>query len=138
MCVARIMIYVRSHRASLADEPALTSLLRSIPFPPEVRALLAKGFFGRRWQQEEMCDYWFASDQQTAICWRICGATAAEIHAIRLRFDEIAARNAEIEVSLDMLCLLVCTVTGECGCDAESRVGIKLRLQLTSPVTMAP
>jgi len=138
MSVALIMIYVRSHRASLNDEAAVASLLRSIPFPPEVRALLAKGFFGRRWQQEELCDYWLASNQETAVCWRICGATAAEIHAIRLRFDEMAARNAEIEVSLDMLCLLVCTVTGECGCDAETRVAIKLRLQLNSPVTMSP
>lgn len=124
------MIYVRSHRASLDDEAAVSSLLQSIPFPADVRTLLTKGFFGRRWQQEESCDYWLASDQEIAICWRICGATAAEVHAIRSRFDEIAARNVEIEISLDMLCLLVCTVTGGCGYDAESRVGIKLRLQL--------
>ena len=137
MVVAQ-MIYVRTHRAALDDEPALLSLLESIPFPPEVRALLAKGFFGRRWQQEELCDYWLASDHQTAMCWRICGATAAEVHAIRRRFDEIAARNAEIELSLEMLCLLVCAVTGECGYDSESRVGIKLRLQLNSLVTMSP
>ena len=139
MAVALNMIYVRSHRAALDDEPAVSGLLQSVPFPPEVRSLLAKGFFGRRWQQEEMCDYWLASDQETAICWRICGATGTEVHAIRLRFDEIAARNAEIEVSLDMLCLLVCAVTGACGCDAESRVGIKLRLRLNAPhATMAP
>jgi hypothetical protein len=50
----------------------------------------------------------------------------------------MAARNAEIEVSPEMLCLLVCTVTGECGYDADSRVGIKVRLQLASPATMAP
>jgi len=137
MTVALIMIYVRSHRASLDDEPAVARLLQSIPFPAEVRTLLTRGFFGRRWQQEELCDYWLASDPETAICWRICGATASEIHAIRQRFDEMAARNAEIEVSLDMLCLLVCTVTGECGCDAESRIGIKLRLQLASLVAMA-
>src|SRR5262245_26177713 len=132
------MIYVRSHRAPLNDDAALAKLLQTVPFPPEVRALLAKGFFGRRWQQEELCDYWLASDQQTAVCWRICGATAAEVHAIRLRFDEIAARNVEIEVSLEMLCLLICAITGECGCDAESRIGIKLRLQLNSTAAIAP
>lgn len=132
------MIYVRSHRAALDDEAAVSGLLAAIPFPPEVRTLLAKGFFGRRWQQEELCDYWLASDSETGICWRICGATAGEVHAIRRRFDEMAARNAEIEVSLEMLCLLVCAVTGECGCDADSRVGIKLRLQLNTLVTMAP
>jgi hypothetical protein len=137
MSVALKMIYVRSHRAALDDEPALSSLLQSIPFPPEVRALLLRGFFGRRWQQEESCDYWLASDQETAVCWRICGASAGEIHAIRLRFDEMAERNAEIEVSLDMLCLLICTVTGACGCDAEARVGIKLRLRLGSAAMKA-
>lgn len=128
MSVVPNMIYVRSHRASLADAAALSQLLEGVPFPPEVRSLLARGFFGRRWQQEELCDYWLASDQETAVCWRLCGATATEVHAIRLRFDEMAARNAEIEVSLDMLCLLVCAVTGECGCDAGARIGIKLRM----------
>ncbi len=122
------MIHVRSHRAPFDDAPALTQLLEAVPFPPEVRPLLLRGFFGRRWQQEELCDYWLASDQETVVCWRICGATAGQVHAIRLRFDEMAARNAEIEVSLDMLCLLVCAVTGECRCDAQERFGIKLRL----------
>lgn len=128
------MIYVRSHRARLDDDAAVSALLQSIPFPPEVRTLLSRGFFGRRWVQEELCDYWLTSDQQTAICWRVCGATATEVHAIRQRFDEMAARNAEIEFSLDMLCLLIVTVTGACGCDPDSRVGIKLRLALSPPL----
>src|SRR6185312_6938170 len=120
LAVALNMIYVRSHRSALDDEPAVSGLLYAFLFFAAVSSLLA-------------------SDQETAICWRIFGATGTEVHAIRLRFDEIAARNAEIEVSLDMLCLLVCAVTGACGCDAESRVGIKLRLRLNAPhATMAP
>jgi hypothetical protein len=131
------MIYVRSNRASLSDAAAVSRLLEAVPFPFEVRALLTKGFFGRRWQQEELCDYWLASDLETAMCWRICGASAAEVHAIRLRFDDMAARNAEIELSLEMLCRLVCAVTGECGCDTDARDSIRLRLSLTGPFATA-
>jgi hypothetical protein len=111
------MIYLQTDSARLDDETALARLLRSIPHPPGVRALLRKNFFGRRWQQEESCDYWLASDGVLAVCMKICGATAAQIFAIRLRFDELAATRAGLVLSKALLRELVQGVTGECRCD---------------------
>jgi hypothetical protein len=121
------MIYVQAGQASLRDDDALTRLLTSIPHPPAVRLLLRKSFFGRRWQQGEGCDYWLISNGETAVCMRICGATAAQVYAIRMRFDAMAARSAVIELSRDLLCKLVREVTGECRGTGEPNVRIKYR-----------
>jgi hypothetical protein len=107
------MIRVQTDHARLDDEAALARLLASIPHPSGVRALLTKSFFGRRWQQAEACDYWLASDGVLAVCMKIYGATAAQIFAIRLRFDELAATRADFVLSKALLCEVILGVTGE-------------------------
>jgi hypothetical protein len=110
-------ISVQTDHARLDDEGALARLLASIPHPPGVRGLLTKNFFGRRWQQAESCDYWLASDGVLAVCLKIRGATAAQVFAIRLRFDELAATRADLVLSKALLCELVQGVTGDCESD---------------------
>jgi hypothetical protein len=122
------MIYVQADEVSLDDEAGLRHFLSAIPHPATVRTLLAKGFFGRRWQQVESCDYWLVSDGQRAACFRICGATAAQIYAIRLRFDVLVLENANFELARDGLCDLVRKVTGECQRPTGANVRIKPRL----------
>ena len=113
------MIHVQTHSACLDDEPGLSRLLSCVPFPSSVRSLLLRRYFGRRWQQQETCDYWLASDGAIVSCWRICNATAAQVLAIRLRFDELADRDADLEISRELICTLVSGVTGECQCAPE-------------------
>jgi hypothetical protein len=108
------MISVQTDQARLDDDAALARLLASIPHSPGVRALLTKNFFGRRWQQAQSCDYWLASDGVLAVCLKIRGATAAQVFAIRLRFDELAATRTDVVLSKALLCELVQGVTGEC------------------------
>ena len=122
------MIYVQADQVSLDDEAGLRHFLNSIPHPGTVRKLLGKGFFGRRWQQTESCDYWLVSDGKSAASFRICGASAAQIYAIRLRFDVLVIKNADLELSRDTLCELVSAVTGECECSPGTNVRIKPRL----------
>src|SRR5262245_35680518 len=101
------MIYVQADQVSLDDEAGMRHFLASIPHPGTVRRLLAKGFFGRRWQQAESCDYWLVSDGKNAAYFRICGASAAQIYAIRLRFDVRVIKDADFEISRDSLCELI-------------------------------
>jgi hypothetical protein len=122
------MIYVQADQVSLDDEAALRRFLTSIPHPGTVRKLLRNGFFGRRWQQTESSDYWLVSDGKTAAYFRICGASAAQIYAIRLRFDVLVLKNANLELSRELLCELVQTVTGECADTPGPNVRIKPRL----------
>jgi hypothetical protein len=121
------MIYVQADHVSLDDEAGLRRFLTSIPHPRTVRELLGKGFFGRRWQQTESCDYWLVSDGKNAACFRIAGASAAQIYAIRLRFD-VHLKDANLELSRELLCELVRAVTGECEATPGTNVRIKLRL----------
>ena len=109
----KLMIYVLEERSSLNDDEPLSKVLLSTPYPRSVRRLLRKGFFGRRWQKTESCDYWLASDGVVAVLFRISGATAAQVSAIRLRFDERAAKHPGLELSRELLCELVTFVTGE-------------------------
>jgi hypothetical protein len=113
LCAPKLMIYVVAERLPLKDDESLSSLLLSTPYPRSVRRLLRKGFFGRRWQQVEECDYWLASDGVVAMLFRICGATAAQVSAIRMRFDERAAKHPGLELSRELLCEIVTFVTGE-------------------------
>ncbi len=113
------VIYVQATQTSLDDETAVRQLLVSVPHPPSVRTLLAKKFFGRRWQQAESCDYWLASDGEKVVGLRIRGVTSAQAFAIRLRYDELAALLPELALSRDLLCRLVKGVTGDCQCSAE-------------------
>jgi hypothetical protein len=122
------MIYVQADQVPLDDEVGLRQFLNSIPHPGTVRKLLAKGFFGRRWQQAESSDYWLVSDGKTAAYFRISGASAAQIYAIRLRFDLLVVRNKTLELSRDLLCELVKAVTGEGECSPGANVRIKPRL----------
>lgn len=108
------MIYVQAEHALLKDDDALSRLLLSTPYPRSVRRLLRKQFFGRHWQQAESCDYWLASDGTVAMSFRICGATATQISAIRMQFDDRVARQPGIELSKELLRDLVKFVTGEC------------------------
>jgi hypothetical protein len=121
------MIYVQADQVSLDDEAGMRRLLASIPHPGTVRQLLAKGFFGRRWQQTESCDYWLVSNGKMAAYFRICGASAAQIYAIRLRFDVRVVKHPDFEISRDSLCELVKAVTGECECAGGVNVSIKPR-----------
>jgi hypothetical protein len=122
------MIYVQADKVSLDDDAGLRRFLASIPHPGTVRKLLRKGFFGRRWQQAESCDYWLVSDGESAASFRICGASAAQIYAIRLRFDVLVAKHADFVLSRDMLCDVVKAVTGECEKSPGPSVRIKPRL----------
>jgi hypothetical protein len=122
------MIYVQTIRAPLADGPALSQLLSSIPYPQSVHRLLVKGYFGRRWAQAEACDYWLACDGKEAACWRILGATAAQVYAIRIRFDHMLSMNPRLQVSRDLICELVSAVAGRCQCTAEERFVVRLPL----------
>jgi hypothetical protein len=112
LCAPEIMIYVLADRVLLKDDELLSKLLLATPFPRSVRRLLRKGFFGRSWQQVESCDYWLASDGVVAILFRICGATAAQIFAIRMRFDERAVRHPGLELTRELLLEIVTFVTG--------------------------
>jgi hypothetical protein len=122
------MIYVQAEQVSLGDDADTQRFLSALPHPATVRKLLAKGFFGRRWQSVEACDYWLVSDGKTAAYFRICGASAAQIYAIRLRFDALVIRDVDLELSRDMLCDLVKAVTGECERPEGRNVRIKARL----------
>lgn len=122
------MIYVQAEEVSLGDEAGLRHFLSAIPHPGTVRKLLAKGFFGRRWQQVEACDYWLLSDGKNAAYFRICGASAAQIYAIRLRFDVLAMKTADLVLSLDLLCDLVRAVADDCERAPGPEVKIKRRL----------
>jgi hypothetical protein len=119
------MISVQTIRAPLAEGPALSQLLDSIPYPESVRRLLGKGYFGRRWAQREACDYWLACDGQEAICWRILGATTSQVYAIRTRFDEMLALNPRLRLSRDLLCQLLSSIAGQCQCSAEERFVVR-------------
>lgn len=122
------MIYVQADQVSLDDEAGLRHFLTSIPHPVTVRKLLTKGFFGRRWQQTESSDYWLVSDGKIAACFRICGASAAQTYAIRLRFDVLVTKNADFVLSRELLCDVVRAVTGECEQTPGPSVRIKPRL----------
>jgi hypothetical protein len=124
------MIYVQATEVQLDDEAGLRHFLRAIPHPGTVHKLLAKGFFGRRWTQTESCDYWLVSDGKIAASFRIAGASAAQIYAIRLRFDALAIRDVHLELSRDSLCELVKSVTGECEPWPGANVTIKPRPRL--------
>jgi hypothetical protein len=110
------MVYVQVHRARLDDEPGLLRLLAATCHPLSVRSMLSKPFFGRRWQQRESRDCWLASDGKKVLCMNIRGASSAQIAAIRLRFDHLASRRARVDLSPQLLCELVASVTGECRC----------------------
>jgi hypothetical protein len=114
------MIIVLAERLLLRDDEALSRLLQSTPYPRSVRRLLRKGFFGRRWHQVESCDYWLASDGVVAMLFKICGATAAQVSAIRMRFDERAAKHPGLELTRELLCELVTFVTGESPAQAHN------------------
>jgi hypothetical protein len=122
------MIYVQADEVSLDDDTGLGHFLQSLPHPGTVRKLLTKGFFGRRWQQTESCDYWLVSDGTKAAYFRISGASAAQIYAIRLRFDVLVTKDADFELSRDLLCEVVRAVTGECADAPGHNVRIKPRL----------
>jgi len=107
------MIYVHADRFLLTDDEPLSKALLSTPYPRSVPRLLRKGFFGRRWQQSESCDYWLASDGVVVMLFRIQGATAAQVSAIRLRFDERTAKNPNLELSEELLLELVTFVSGK-------------------------
>ncbi len=115
------MIYVQTIRATLADGPALSQFLSSIPYPQSVRRLLANRYFGRRWVQAEACDYWLVCDGKEAACWRILGATAAQVYAIRIRFDHMLSMNPHLEVSRDLICELVSSVADKYQYVGEER-----------------
>jgi hypothetical protein len=121
------MIYVQADQVSLEDETGLRQFLNSIPHPGTVRKLLTKGFFGRRWQQTESSDYWLVSDGKTAAYFRISGASAAQIYAIRLRFDLFVIKDRNFELTREFLCELVKTVTGEVDCSPGASIRIKPR-----------
>ena len=119
------MIYVQATQASLDNEDAVRQLLVALPHPRVVRTLLRRKFFGRSWRQGESCDYWLASNGATVISLRVCGVSSAQAYVIRLRYDELTARNPLIELSRDLLCELVRGVTGECRCSVEPNIAIK-------------
>jgi hypothetical protein len=124
------MADVQTDRALLSDANALAKLLASIPFPPSVHSLLPKGFFGRRWQHGESCDYWLASDGLIAVCWRIRGASAAQIYAIRMRFDRLRALTPHMELTRDVLWGIVYSITGDCEFTTEEPIAIRTPIRL--------
>jgi hypothetical protein len=107
------MIEIQEFRARLDDEQDLAQLLESIPYPSSVRAMLAKTFFGRRWDANQPCDTWLASDGKSVVCLKICGVTAKQIAAIRFRFDELKSRDAGLQLSRDLISDLAEHVTDD-------------------------
>ena len=105
-------IRVEEQRIAVDDEAALAQALVSIPYPDSVRGLLGKEFFGRRWQQEECCDYWLASDGDTVVWLKIRGATATQVADIRFRFDVIVDQYPGTRPSKSLICDFVNAVTG--------------------------
>jgi len=107
------MIQVLADRSLLRDDASLSRLLQSTPYPRSVPRLLRKGFFGRRWQQSESRDYWLLSDGVVVMLFTISGASAAQVSAIRLRFDDRAAKQPGLEPSQALLQEIASLVEGE-------------------------
>lgn len=101
------VVRIEEVRAQFGDDPALTKLLASIPFPPSVRPLLAKRFLGRKWNGVRKWDYWLASDGANVVSLRITGASADVIARVRLRFDELFESTPGLEPSRKTLRQLI-------------------------------
>jgi hypothetical protein len=107
------MIEIQEYEAQLDDENDLAHLLESIPYPSSVRAMLARTFFGRRWDANQNCDTWLASDGKRVVCLKIRGVTAKQIAAIRFSFDELQSRDAGLQLSRNLISDLAEHVTDD-------------------------
>jgi hypothetical protein len=103
-------------RALVADGAALSQLLHEVPESEDIRALLNRPYFTRRWQRSTNRSFWISSDGTTAVCLTVNGLDLDETVALWICFDE-HWRRGRSNLSATTLCAII-----------ESEIGLKVEI----------
>lgn len=102
-------------QALVDDAAAIARLLRSVPEPAVVSALLAKGghFFHQVWNREINVDFWFSCNGKVVVCFAIGGLTVQQAASVRRWWHTISDGRADRLADQEAITDIVEAVTGQ-------------------------
>ena len=102
-------------QAGVDDAAGIARLLRSVPDPDAIRALIAKGghFFHQVWNREINVDFWFSCNGKVLVSFAIGGLTVQQAASVRRWWHTISDGRADRSADQEGITDIVEAVTGQ-------------------------